>query len=144
MSPFSSDEYPQHSDEQLHQAYLAAEYVFNGFTLKVGHLHPEFDGWLTGQNYLHYAYLTAHNPRSHLLSPAENGHRQIQLQALLRNSGLFFAPAEGRDPAGRWPAETGVFLFDVPSGEVHELARIFGQNAVVEGKAGGVPFLVWV
>lgn len=144
MSPFSSDEYPQHSDEQLYQAYLNAEYIFNGFTLKVGHLHREFDDWLTGQGYLHYAYLTAHNPHSRLLPPAENIHRQVQLQALLRNYGMVFAPAEGRDPAGSWPAETGVFLFDVLSGEVHELARIFGQNAVVEGKVGGVPFLVWV
>lgn len=144
MSPFSSDEYPPHYDEQLHQAYLSAEYVFNGFNLKVGHRHPEFDGWLTEQGYLHYAYLTAYNPHSQLLPPAENTHRQGLLEGFLRDDGLCFAPAEGRDPAGRWPAETGVFLFDVSAREVHELARAFGQNAVVEGKAGGVPFLIWV
>jgi hypothetical protein len=79
-----------------------------------------------------------------LLSPAENTERLDNLHELLRVGGLPFAPAEGRDPAGAWRAETGVFLFDVPTGEVHELARIFGQNAVVEGKIDGAPFLVWV
>lgn len=144
MSPLSTDEQPPHYDERLHQAYGAAEYVFNGFTLKVGHRHPEFDDWLTEQGYVHYAFMTAFNPRSQELPGAENSQRQARLLEMLRDHKFPFAPAEARDPGGYWAPETGIFLFDVPAGEVHELARAFGQNAVVEGKAGGVAFLVWV
>jgi len=144
MSAPSSDERPPHYDERLNITYTSAEYVFHGFVLKIGQRHPEFDLWLDEQGYLNYAFLSAHNPRSIMLSPAENTERQENLLELLRVGGLPFAPAEGRDPNGEWRPETGVFLFDVPAGEVHELARVFGQNAVVEGKIDGVPFLVWV
>ena len=144
MYPPSSDERPAHYDERLNVTYTTAEYVFNGFILKVGQRHPKFDLWLDEQGYLTYAFLTAYNPRSVLFSPAENTERLENLHELLRVGGLPFAPAEGRDPGGIWRAEAGVFLFDVPAGEVHELARVFGQNAVVEGKIDGVPFLVWV
>lgn len=144
MSAPSSDEYRSHYDEQLHQAYLRAEYVFNGYVLNVGHRHPEFDAWLQQQGYQHYSFITPFNPRSRPLSSEENEARLADLQQLLRAGELSFAPALGRDPAGEWLAETGVFLFDVPAGEVHELARLFRQNAVVEGKLHGVPFLVWV
>ncbi|WP_020571402.1 DUF3293 domain-containing protein [Neolewinella persica] len=144
MSAPSSDERPAHYDEQLNVSYTSAEYVFHEFVLKIGQHHPDFDDWLTEQGYRKYAFLTAFNPRSVLYSPADNTERQESLHQLLRVGGLPFAPAAGRDPEGNWPTEIGVFLFDVPSGEVHELARVFGQNAVVEGKVAGVPFLVWV
>jgi len=144
MSPLPTDEQPPHYDERLHQAYGAAEYLFNGYILKVGHRHPEFDEWLTEQGYLHYAFLTAFNPRSRELPKAINLQRLARLHNLLRDHQLPFAPAEARDPHEHWAPETGVFLFDVPPGEVHELARAFGQNAVVEGKVKGVAFLVWV
>jgi hypothetical protein len=144
MSAPSSDDYPQHYDERLNVSYTTAEYIFHEFVLKIGQRHPKFDEWLEEQGYLNYAFLTAYNPRSVLFSPAENTERTESLHALLRVGGLPFAPAEGRDPAGTWRPETGVFLFDVPAGEIHELARVFGQNAVVEGKIDGVPFLVWV
>jgi len=144
MSPLPTDEQPPQYDERLNQAYGAAEYVFHGFVLKVGHPHPEFDAWLTEQGYKNYAFLTAFNPRSRELSAAANLHRLARLHELLRGHRLPFAPAEAVDPAGCWIAEKGVFLFDVSPGRVHELARAFGQNAVVEGKVGGVALLVWV
>jgi hypothetical protein len=144
MSPLPTDEQPPHYDERLHQAYHAAEYIFNGFILKVGHRHPEFDEWLTEQGYVHYAFMTPFNPRSRELPADVNRQRLGRLHELLRKRQRPFATAVGRDPAESWLPETGVFLFDPPSGEVHELARAFGQNAVVEGKVDGVPFLVWV
>lgn len=144
MSPLPTDEQPPHYDERLHQAYGAAEYVFNGFALKVGHRHPEFDEWLTEQGYVNYAFMTPYNPRSKELPEAINSQRLSELHEFLRAQQLPFAPAEARDIAGHWPPETGVFMFDVQAGQVHDLARAFGQNAVVEGKMGGVAFLVWV
>ena len=144
MSDLSSDQRPLVPDDRLQQAYAAAEYCCSGHVLRVGHLHPEFDVWLNERAYEHYAYLTAHNPRSHLLSPAANAARHEQLERMLRLMKLPFAPAEGRDPSGEWAAEPGVLLFDVPAAQVHELGRIFEQNAVVEGKIGGVPLLVWI
>ena len=144
MSHLSSDQRSPPPDDRLRAAYAAAEYVCNGFVLRVGHLHPAFDAWLAEQTYEYYAFLTAHNPRSVALPAAINELRHGQLQELLRRMQLPFAPALGRDPGGDWAPETGVLLFDVGAAQVHELARVFEQNAVVEGKLGGVPLLVWL
>ena len=144
MSYFSSDQRPPRPDEDLATAYGRAEYVCNRFVLRIGQAHPAFDDWLADQGYRNYAFLTAHNPRSVLLSPAVNQARHEQLVQLLRELPLPFAPALGRDPAARWPPEAGVLLFDAGAGRVHHLGRAFDQNAVVEGSRGGVPFLVWL
>lgn len=144
MSAPSSDEQGEHYDERLHDAYTRTEYCFQDFTLKIGHLHPGFDVWLNEHDYLTYAFITPFNPRSQPLPEIENLARLSQFHDLLRLENLPFAPATGRDPLALWPDETGVFIFDLPAAEVHEIGRALGQNAVMEGKVGGVPFLVWV
>lgn len=144
MSLPTSDEQGQHYDEQLNDAYTHTAYCFQDFTLKIGHLHPDFDAWLQEHDYQTYAFVTPFNPRSQPLPEAENVARLTQLHHLLRSAQLPFAPATGRDPEDLWPDETGVFIFNQPAADIHKIGRTFGQNAVMEGKVGGVPFLVWV
>jgi hypothetical protein len=144
MSPFTSDEQRPIADERLRDAYLATDYFFEGFTLNIGHRHPEFDAWLTSHGLSNYAFLTPYNPYSRPRLEAENHRSLRQLLDVLHTSHIPFGPAEARDPSGDWPAEAGVFLLNVPPGVVHQFGRHFQQFAVVEGKVGGVPMLVWV
>jgi len=144
MTPFPSDEQSGFYDEHLDDAYQRAEYVFHQFVLQVGVHDPGLDAWLAQHDFLTYAFMTPYNPHSNALPAVENEARMTDLLKVLRGRGIPFVPAEGRDPAGEWPTEHGVFLFDQPATEVHELARSFGQNAVVEGTLGGVGFLVWL
>lgn len=144
MSPFSSDKQRPVADERLRDAYLATDYFFEGFTLNIGHRHPAFDAWLSGHGLTNYAFLTPYNPFSQPRLEAGNHRALKQLYNLLDGNNIPYGPAEARDPSGEWPAEVGVFLFNVPPSLVHQLGRLFQQFAVVEGKVGGVPLLVWV
>ncbi len=144
MSVPSSDEQGPHYDERLRNAYTKTEYRFQDYPLRIGHLHPEFDAWLEAHQYHNYAFVTPYNPHSKPLPEPENKARLHQLHHLLLLGNLTFAPAVGHDPDAVWPDEIGVFIFDLSPAEVHEIGRAFGQNAVVEGKVGGVPLLVWL
>ena len=144
MSHFTSDEGPPPADEELLAAYLDCDYRFQGMTLNIGHRHPGFDRWLQEHGFTHYAFVTPYNPFSKQLPDHVNTLRLRQLVSMLRTNGLPFGPAEGGDPTGAWPVEHGVMLFDLPTGRVHALGRSFQQYAVVEGRIGGVPLLVWL
>lgn len=91
-----------------------------------------------------WALLTAVNPYSRQLVPAENEQRLQSLQADLRQRGQRFYPAVHRDPEGRWPDEASVFLLDPPAGLAEALGRHWEQHATVRGRLGGEPELVWL
>ena len=140
----SPDQPPNIRDEQLDRAYRNARYVANGFTLRIDVPHPDFDRWLTDGGYHAFTILTAQNPHSTPLSPQANAdrHRQLLAEPLLRE--YPFVDAAGSDPEGGWPEEIGVCLLDVPAEAGRALARKYRQHAIVEGRRGGRPRLVWL
>jgi hypothetical protein len=60
---------------------------------------------------------------------------------MLEERGLPFVLGEGRDPGGRWIAETECIVFGISLAEGLELARRFDQNAVVFIECGKPPRL---
>lgn len=144
MSPPHNDESLKEFDQQLNDAYLRAEYRTRDFCLKIGRPAPELDAWLSANGHSHYAFLTPCNPRSRLSPPEKNAERLEELRALLTMFRLTFLPAAGRDPRGEWPDEPGFLVFDIPLAVLHDVARGYEQNAVVEGRLKGVPLLVWL
>ncbi len=142
---FSLNDQPHPSpDQSLDDAYRRARYDINGFSLRIGQPHPDFDRWLSEQGYLTYLLLTAHNPASRLLSPKENKHRQQALLQTVSQEGMAHVTASGSDPHGTWPREDGLCLLDVPTSASYALARAYGQHAVVEGETNGTPRLRWL
>lgn len=139
-----TDEHPVSDDERLDAAYRAADYVCAGHTLRTGTPQPAFDAWLRERGYAAYSFVTPHNPMSEPLPPAKNAGRYAEFLRLIEARGYEHAPAAAHDPAGAWPTEHGVLLFDVPQVKVRELARDWQQNAVVEGRVGEAPRVVWV
>src|SRR3569623_1590709 len=135
-------------DERLIAAYRATDYVLfvgdgHDVTLNIGRHNPDFDRVLDRRNAATAVVVTAHNPRSIVLSDAENRARHAALTALLAAGGHDNALGEGRDPTGAWKAELECVVFGIPVETGLELARRFAQNAIVFVTKGGVPELAY-
>lgn len=129
---------------KLSAAYTAALYrVFTDppFVLRVGEPSAELDALLTSHAADTWAFVTACNPGSVVLSGEENAVRMTRLLDVL--SGFTTYPGEGADPAGGW-AEPSVLVVGIGRTVAVEVAKAFGQNAILAGERGGPAELVWV
>ena len=138
-----SDSLPLMIDQRLTDVYRAAYYRVNGYTLKIGHVNPDFDAWLTERGYRRYCFLTAHNPRSTPLPAPVNAARHRTLLSFADRLGIPYVAASGSSPSGDWPTEEGVCLFDCPLDHARELGNLYEQHALVVGVVGGPPELFW-
>lgn len=126
-------------DQELRRAYESARYVVETapgeVVLRVGEASP-----LAG------AFLTACNPRSVRLSPAENAARQAELVREVRRRGYAFLPARGESAggaAGSWPAEASLLIPEMGRQEALDLARAFGQAAILYAELGRPVEIIW-
>jgi len=129
----------------LLSAYEATDFVLfdqgEEWSLKVGEASPRIDALLDRFDADRAIVVTAFNPRSRVLSPETNAQRHEQLVRLLEERKLRFLYGEGRDPTGRWTAETECIVFGIALAEGLALARRFDQNAVVYVERGRAPRL---
>jgi hypothetical protein len=135
-------------DERLIEAYRATDYVlFVGdgqeVTLNIGQRNADFDQVLDRRGATTAVVVTAYNPRSVVLSDAENRARHKQLTETLDTRGYDYALGEGRDPTGHWKAELECVVFGIPLEVGLEIARRFDQNAIVFVTRGGAPELAY-
>jgi hypothetical protein len=128
----------------LHSAYTAARYrVFADppFVLRVGEPSAELNALLASHAADTWAFVTACNPGSAPLSDEVNAGRMDRLREVLTAFTTF--PGESSDAAGDW-AEPSVLVVGMSRAEAVEVARAFGQNAILAGERGGPAELVWV
>jgi len=135
-------------DETLIAAYRATDYVLfvgdgGDVTLNIGRHNPDFDRVLEKRNAETAVVVTAYNPRSVVLSDAENQARHADLTARLDARGCDYALGEGRDPTGHWQAELECVVFGISEQAGLDLARAFDQNAIVWVTRGGKPDLLY-
>ncbi|CAH0999662.1 hypothetical protein LEM8419_00962 [Neolewinella maritima] len=130
-------------DQHLRDAYRRADYTVNGQRLKIGQPHPEFDRWLAELGHSSYTILTAYNPLSTPLPQVVNAARHRTLTALVDQLRYAHVVASGSDPAGHWPDEHGLCLFDLPEEKSIHLARLYEQHAIVVGGLGRTPRLLY-
>ena len=99
-------------------------------------LSPELDALLDQRSAGQWAYVTAYNPGSRLLSSDENVRRQQTLVEVLQHRGLTFFEGESvLDPAA-WPPEPSLLVLGMSPEEARSVGRQFGQLAVVVGRRG--------
>jgi hypothetical protein len=108
------------------------------FPLRVDQRHPEFDAFLAPFG-TEWAFLTACNPRSRLLTPTENRRRTAELEQALH--GQTFWPGLGVGMSDWFPEAS--FCAVMPLTEAIELARRFDQNAILVGRIGEAAELHW-
>ena len=132
---------------ELHAAYLRTTYWVEArpapIALRVGERSRALDRVLARHRLRSWAFVTAWNPKSHLLASWRNVARGAQLRHALARAGYRWLPAlgEGDDPG--WTPEPSVLVLGMSAPDAARLGRRIGQNAVVIGKLGGRATLVW-
>jgi hypothetical protein len=124
------------------------------FALRIGVADAAFDAFLyrevtLGQSLgstgraIHWGIVTAYNPGV-LLSTEENQLRQQRLHDRIAAAGWRFLKGCNLADDDLWPAEPSCFLLHVDEGQLRILGREFDQLAVVCGRTGTAPRLLWI
>lgn len=91
----------------------------------------------------HWHILTSCNPASRRLPPAENAARLDALRHDLQRHGWPMLPSVNSDGDDAW-IEPGFCVLDAAAADVRALAMRHGQSAIVAGRLGQAPLLVWI
>jgi hypothetical protein len=91
-----------------------------------------------------WAFVTACNPRSVCLSEEDNARRTAELEAAVGELGRIYFHGHGVGRNGTWPPEPSLLILGIAEPDAVELAKRFGQNAIVAGRPGEPARLVWV
>ena len=132
-------------DTAVVQAYRETEYRVSGpggFTLRIDEPSPELLRACTQRGVTSSAFITAWNPFSRRVTPAENLDRQARLIAELGQRQLRFIEGIGQHPSNDWPGEPSLLIFGITLEQARELGVAFEQNAVIWAGADAVPQLV--
>jgi len=144
----------------LHAAYHTTIFAVHApahrLTIRIGEHHPAVDQLaanMLGIGHTTWCHITAHNPRSEMLTEAENEHRTRALERDLRalramaeargERGPVWLPGDGRSPDGQW-VEAGMWVAGLDRLSAWVLGARYQQNAVVWGETGGPAQLFWV
>jgi hypothetical protein len=131
---------------QLHQVYAATSFFANTplgkICIRVGKLEPQLDRLLQEHRANTWCFITAHNPASKELPEEENRARQSDLEDEIRSRTLQFFPGEGQGETGNW-SEQSILIIDINRPDAEQLARKYGQNAIVYGSRGNAAELIW-
>jgi uncharacterized protein DUF3293 len=135
-------------DPDLEAAYRDTDYrvddgPFGPFVIRIGEVSPAADRVLALHGQSNWAFITACNPHSERLPPEENARRMSELQAVCLDHGWRHYTGAGVGRDGSWPAEPTFFVIGISESEAIEVARRFGQNAIVAGRAGSPARLIW-
>ncbi|NJC25144.1 DUF3293 domain-containing protein [Neolewinella antarctica] len=131
-------------DPALHHVYRKGRYLCGDFRLQPGESNARFAEWMSQRGHKTYAFVTAYNPYSDgTTSLPENLARSRVLRKLVEEQGFAHLPAAGVDPAGEWPEEVGVMLFDVALENALKIGIDFKQNAILFGEISGEPAVLW-
>lgn len=136
-------------DPLLETAYRNTDYrvddgPFGPFTIRIGEVCGELEELLFGEVAFDWAFVTACNPGSRPLSAARNAQRMADLEEFVRAHGWRYYHGGGVGRTGNWPPEPSLLVIGIPQRDAVELARRFGQNAIVAGRTGERARLVWV
>ena len=122
---------------ELLAAYLSTTYPARLAELevrsRVGSRCPRIDRELAERNLSCWAYLTACNPGSQPLPAAENRDRQQALRCAFHAGGWACYPGAGVPDASTWEPEESLLILGIQRQPALQLARRFGQLAIVWG-----------
>jgi hypothetical protein len=137
-------------------AYRATTYcVHTGegdFALRIGVPNREFDAFLLRQplpfvlagcsSVAGWGIITAYNP-GELLADCQNQLHQRRLRERIAASGWSFHDARNVADDAVWPEEASYLVQPVDEQQILALGREFRQLAVVYGRTGLAPALLW-
>ena len=123
--------------QELLAAYQATTYTArlgeSDVRLRVGARCPQLDRELAARKLSSWAYLTACNPGSQPLPTTENRERQQELRRAVEDGGWACFPGAGVPDTSTWTPEESLLILGIQRRSALELARRFGQLAIVWG-----------
>lgn len=133
--------------QQLEQAYRETTYRVRGgrdpICVRVGQPSEPLDHLLSSRAAATWAFVTADNPGSVIRPETENRAARERLATRVALAGRSHLRCDALDDHGRWPAERGLLILDISRRDALALARNFGQNAILWGRAGQAPELAF-
>lgn len=122
--------------------YLETNYIVDILKqpIRINEFNQELNKLLKEQNSESWAYITAYNPFSRILSDNENKCRNKKLKSLLSNYKLYKGRGCGID--GKWPPEESFLILKISRSDALKLGKKFKQNAIVFGSIDGIPELI--
>jgi len=111
--------------------------------LQLEQRNEEFDRFLEERGVGEWAFITAANPRSQLLTPAENAARAAALKAAVEQRRYTAFPGYGVGIDPSWEPEESLLVCGIEIETARALAREFGQHAIVFGQTGDTPRLAF-
>jgi len=132
---------------RFEHAYLDTVYRVFGANamvdLRIGVRSPPLDRLLHRLGVREWVFVTAWNPCSRAQPGWRNHLRQARLAQALRGMRIRM-PGAGLPGDPRWQPEPSLFAAPVSAGRARRLGRRFAQNAVVAGRRGRAPGLLWM
>ncbi len=128
----------------LIQAYRETHYRVpaEGLSLVIGQASPQLERLHRAHLVDCSAFITACNPFSAELTPAENAQRQQYLAVQLRSQGLDFVEGIGQHPSNGWPGEPSFLIFGLALEQAKALALSLEQNGLVWSGSDATPNLI--
>jgi hypothetical protein len=127
---------------ELIEAYKNTKYkVFEvNLTIEIGKSNQELDAILAKHKANEWAFITAFNPYSRVLTDNENIIRHIELKNLTENFVAYEGHGVGEDPT--WEPELSLFIIGISKYEASIIGKKFEQNAIVYGEINSEPELL--
>jgi Protein of unknown function (DUF3293) len=110
--------------------------------IRVSETNAGLDRPLVSSGLREWAYVTACNPGSVMLSDIQNRECQAQLEAEIARRNLVAFVGEGIGGDGRWPPERSLLVLGIGQTDAICLGRKVEQMAIVVGVAGEAARLV--
>lgn len=126
----------------LIEAYKNTKYIVfePDITIEIGILNQDVDELLIKHNSNEWAFVTAYNPYSRVLSNEENRVRHDELKVLTKDYITFEGHGVGEDPT--WEPELSLLIIGITKDEASKIGTKFEQNAIVCGEINSFPELI--
>ena len=126
----------------LIEAYKNTKYKVFGstITIEIGKFNQDLNNLILNHNSNEWAFITAYNPFSRVLSNEENKMRHYELKELTINYLTFEGHGVGEDPT--WEPELSLFIIGISKDDASEIGKKFEQNAIVYGVVNNPPELL--
>ncbi|MFN6962361.1 MAG: DUF3293 domain-containing protein [Pyrinomonadaceae bacterium] len=135
------------SKRELEHAFVNTNFVVDSptlrFTIRIGRRSEALDAVLRETTAETWAFVTAYNPFARQLPPEVNIARQNEMIEELRSAGYDLYPGYGSSTTGEWPPEPSVLILAIERDTAIALGRRYGQLAIVFGRVGQAPELIW-
>jgi hypothetical protein len=115
-------------------AYLATDFWVDGeapFVMRIGAPCEALQTLYASYGCQACAFITAFNPLGEITDDSVNDERQAAFAQTLDQRGLPYLNGAGRDPHGKYPAESSFLVLGTTLEEASAIGRELRQNAIV-------------